>query len=525
MNYGNFSAPIFGQTLDLTSLLATYGIGGSSAYSKALLTATPTTWLDIYGQFLFSQPNSHVNYQQTDAGNLYLQSQILFYSSEQYLIAAEAEQPHTTASLGAEIRPFKRVRIVESWMTDRLHESGSAASTGSLLNPFASIPLSSLLATTLASNYSQEAIDVYFDATSKLTLRGGYRYVWGDASYAFLPAAGLASSDQEQLRRNVGVGGVTFRPSQKVSVTGEFEGASSSGVYFRTSLYNYEKVRAQVHYQPLQSLSVSADFTLLNNQNPLPGLNYEYSSHQESLSFYWSPRASKIFDIQGSYSRSDLKSNIGYLDPGTLSPQISSYRDNAHTATALIDLAWPHGKRFAPKLAAGGSFFISSGSQPTSYYQPMAKLWLPIGKHVSWFSEWRYYGYGETFNLYEGFRTHLVITGVRFTPMNRALILLLRFLVWGVRRKLLGRFGPGRAPVSNAFLHPMPQRERNRRNCRARPWPSHGPRLQSCVTRRHHVESRAHHVGLHARASDHGRRVGPARSAGPDGVLLRSAFL
>jgi len=416
VNYGNFSAPIFGQTLDLTSLLATYGIGGSSAYSKALLTATPTTWLDIYGQFLFSQPNSHVNYQQTDAGNLYLQSQILFYSSEQYLIAAEAEQPHTTASLGAEIRPFKRVRIVESWMTDRLHESGSAASTGSLLNPFASIPLSSLLATTLASNYSQEAIDVYFDATSKLTLRGGYRYVWGDASYAFLPAAGLASSDQEQLRRNVGVGGVTFRPSQKVSVTGEFEGASSSGVYFRTSLYNYEKVRAQVHYQPLQSLSISADFTLLNNQNPLPGLNYEYSSHQESLSFYWSPRASKIFDIQGSYSRSDLKSNIGYLDPGTLSPQISSYRDNAHTATALFDLAWPHGKRFAPKLAAGGSFFISSGSQPTSYYQPMAKLWLPIGKHASWFSEWRYYGYGETFNLYEGFRTHLVITGVRFTP-------------------------------------------------------------------------------------------------------------
>ena len=102
------------------------------------------------------------------------------------------------------------------------------------------------------------------------------------------------------------------------------------------------------------SLSVSADFTLLNNQNPLAGTNYKYSSHQESLSFYWSPRGSKIFDIQGSYSRSDLKSNIGYLDPGTLSPQVSRYRDNAHTATALLDLAWPHGKRFAPKLAAGG---------------------------------------------------------------------------------------------------------------------------------------------------------------------------
>jgi hypothetical protein len=414
-NYGNVSAPILGQTLDLTNLLAAYGIGGSSAYTKALLTATPTTWLDIYGQFLFSQPDSQVNYQQTDTGSLYLQSQALFYSSEQNLITASSQQPHTSGSFGAEIRPLKRVRIVESWLTDRLHDAGSSASTQTLvLSPYAAIPLSSLLATTLASNYSQEAIDIFYDATSKLTLRGGYRFVWGDSSYAFLPPEGLASSAQEQLRQNIGVGAATFRPSQKISVTGEFEGGASSGVYFRTSLYDYQKVRAQVHYQPLQSLSISADFTLLNNQNPLAGTNYDYSASQESLSFYWSPHG-KIFDIQGTYSRSDLKSNISYLEPETLTPQLSAYRDNAHTGSALFDLAWPHGRRFAPKLAAGGSFFISSGSQPTSYFQPTAKLWVPLGKHVNWFSEWQYYGFGEAFLLYQGFRTHLVTTGVRFS--------------------------------------------------------------------------------------------------------------
>jgi hypothetical protein len=307
------------------------------------------------------------------------------------------------------------MRIVESWLTDRLHDAGSSAATQTLLSPYASLPLSSLLATALAYDYNQEALDIFYQATSKLTLRGGYRYVWGDASYAFLPPEGLASSAQEQLRQNIGVGAATFRPSQKISVTGEFEGGASSGVYFRTSLYNYQKVRAQVHYQPLQSLSVSADFTLLNNQNPLAGTNYDYSTSQESLSFYWSPHG-KIFDIQGTYSRSDLKSNISYLEPETLSPQLSAYRDNAHTGTALFDLNWPHGKRFAPKLSAGGSFFISSGSQPTSYYQPTARLWVPLSKHATWFSEWQYYGYGEVFNLYEGFRTHLVTTGVRFTP-------------------------------------------------------------------------------------------------------------
>jgi hypothetical protein len=414
VNYGNVSAPILGQTLDLTNLLAAYGIGGSSTYTKALLTANPTTWLDFYGQFLFSQPDSHVSYQQTDAGSLYLQSQVLFYSSEQNLITASSQQPHTSGSLGAEIRPLKRMRIVESWLTDRLHDAGSSAGTDTLMLAGASMPLSSLLATTLASNYSQEAIDIFYDATSKLTLRGGYRFVWGDSSYAFLPPEGLASSAQEQLRQNIGLGAATFRPSQKISVTGQFEGGSSRGVYFRTSLYNYQKVRVQVHYQPLQQLSISADFTLLNNQNPLAGTNYDYSASQESLSFYWSPHG-KIFDIQGTYSRSDLKSNISYLEPETLTPQLSTYRDNAHTGSALFDLTWPHGKRFAPKLAAGGSFFISSGSQPTSYFQPTAKLWVPLGNHVNWFSEWQYYGYGEAFLLYQGFRTHLVTTGLRFT--------------------------------------------------------------------------------------------------------------
>lgn len=68
-----------------------------------------------------------------------------------------------------------------------------------------------------------------------------------------------------------------------------------------------------------------------------------------------------------------------------------------------------------PKLTAGGSFFISSGSNPSNYYQPIAKLLLPLGKNVNWFTEWRYYGYGEAFYLYEGFRAHLVTTGLRFT--------------------------------------------------------------------------------------------------------------
>ena len=418
-NYGNNNAPYLGQTLDLKYLSAAYGIGGTSVFTRGLLTANVTSWLDFYGQFQYSQPDSTVNYQQYNTGNLASPNPLLFFTSQQYLVSSAAKLPHTTANLGAEIRPFRRIRILQSWLTDRLHEAGSDQSTNTLANPPASsAQLSAILASTLASNYNQEEVNAYFEATSTLIFRGGYRYVWGDAHDATLPAAGLVSSDHATLHRNVALGGITYRPSSKLRLSAESESASSTGAYFRTSLYNYEKVRAQARYQVTGSLTVSADFSFLNNQDPQPGVNYDYQFQQESLSLFWAP-AKKWFDVQGSYSRSALRSDLGYLQPQDLTPQQSRYRDNAHIATALFNLKLARNSKSAaghtPRLALGGSMFRSSGSRPTAYYQPKGQLWVPLSKRTTWFTEWTYYGYGEIFYLYEGFRTHLATTGLRFT--------------------------------------------------------------------------------------------------------------
>ena len=415
-NFGNVATPILGQKTALTSLLASYGVRGTSIYSKGLFTAAAASWLDLYGQFLYSQPDTNVSYQQTAAGNLLLQNQLLFYTSQQYLVSAAAKLPHTSGSLGAEIRPLRRVRVVQSWLTDRLHNTAAATSAQTLTTGQPnSLQTAALLASSLVTNYNQEEVDIFYDAAARLTIHGGYRYVWGDASDAILPPAGLMSSDRAKLRRNVGIGGVTFRPGQKLTIRTDAEAASSGGAYFRTSLYDYQKIHAQARYQPLTSLSLTADFTLLDNNNPVPGVNYDFRSQQESLSFFWSPGGGKFADFQGSYTRSTLHSNIGYLAPQTLQAQTSVYRDDAHTATALLNLKLPQVHGTAPKLSTGGSFFISSGSRATSYYQPLATLWLPVGKKMSLFADWRYYGYGEAFYLYEGFRTNLVTAGLRFT--------------------------------------------------------------------------------------------------------------
>jgi hypothetical protein len=412
-NYGNVSKPVLGQTTNLSGLLAAYGIRSTSIFTRGLFTAEPAPWLDLYGEFLYSQPKNDTNYQQNLSGNLLEFNPLLVYTRQSFLLSSAAKLPRTTGSYGFELRPASRVRVAANWMTDRLHNAGSAASSQVSGNTGAGQQTLEQLNSALVNNYNQVEMNLFYDATSKLMLRGGYRYVWGDASDSVLPPAGLVSADRGSLRRNVGLGGLKYQPVQKLSFTAEAEVGSSGANYFRTSLYNYQRVRAQARYQVLKSLTLTAAFSGLLNNNPTSGVDLDSQALQESLSLFWNP--GKIWSLQGTYTRSTVHSDLGYLNPGTLEPQMSRYRDNAHTVTALFEIKPPMRYGVAPTITAGGSFFTSSGSRPTNYYQPAVRVRMPLGKQLAWFSEWRYYGYGEAFYNYEGFRTHMLITGLRLT--------------------------------------------------------------------------------------------------------------
>jgi hypothetical protein len=268
VNAGNFTTPLLGQTLDLTSLSETYGIRGHSIYSKGLLTANVTSWLDVSGHFLFSQPDSTVNFQALSTGNQLVLNQVLFYMGEQTLISAESKLPHTSAGLGGEIRPFRRLRILPSWMTDRMHSSGGSASQQNLSTTTGPVALDTLLSSALATNYNQAEISAMFDLTSKITIRGGYRYVWGDATDVIFPVSELAGFEQGKIRRNVALAGVVWRPLKRLTINGDFEDGSSGSTYFQTSLYDYQKVRVRGRYQASKNLSISASASVLNNRNP-----------------------------------------------------------------------------------------------------------------------------------------------------------------------------------------------------------------------------------------------------------------
>jgi hypothetical protein len=415
-NYGDNTTPLLGQTLELTSLQQAYGIRGSSIYTKALATASPFSWLNLYGQFLFSEPRIDVHYTDLATGNFALLSELLFYSGQQNIGTGAANQPHTSGNVGFEMRPFRRLRIIESWMTDRYHDAASPLDAEQiLLTPKTLGPdLITAANYSQAVNYNQQQTDVLFDLTSRLTLRGGYRYVWGDATVLAGPLSQSGPLAYGQLSRNVGLAGLTFRASQKLSVNLDYEGASSDRIYFRTSLNDYYKLRARARYQLAASLMLQANFQVLNNQNPNAAIQYNFGSRDNSLAVYWTPAGGKRISVMGEYDRSTVSSSIDYLGL-FLSPAVSAYRENAHTASSAIDIALPGYAGLTPKFTAGGSLFISSGTRPSSYYQPLMRLSLPLQKHVSWNTEWKYYGYGEQFYLYEGFRAHVFMTGLRLS--------------------------------------------------------------------------------------------------------------
>ena len=112
-NFGNHTTPFFGEQLMLTNLAQTYGIRGNSIYSKVLLTADPFSWISVFGQFLYSRPDTTVHYSQFNTGQFVNLDTLLFFTSEFDLVNATAKQPHTSGTFGFELRPMKRLRVIE----------------------------------------------------------------------------------------------------------------------------------------------------------------------------------------------------------------------------------------------------------------------------------------------------------------------------------------------------------------------------------------------------------------------------
>jgi hypothetical protein len=402
--FGDVLTPVLGAKQTLQGLGIGYNVRGHSYYSKGIVAMNPTSWLTVSGDFIFAQPVTNTKFTDALTGTLYSSTLLQLIGGQTDLLFADARMPHSTGSINVEVRPTKRLRVISYFLTDHLHNAAGALLTQTLLAGTTPVNLSQLSSDRLVVNQNQEEVDLFYDLTSHLTLRGGYRYVWGDSQVrAELQAVPFENG---RLSRNVGIGGITYRLGQKLRIVGDFEASQSDQSFYRTSLRNYQKARIRASYDLFSTLRLSGDFTLLNNNDPDPLVHYEFKTKAESLSAFWTPKTKKQFSLLLDYTRSTVHSDILYLIPQNLTTATSYYRDNAHTGTALGSYRW---------FSLGGSFVVSSGSRPTQYYQPLARVSVPVRKGIQWNAEWRYYGYTESFYGYENFRSNQFTTSLRLT--------------------------------------------------------------------------------------------------------------
>ena len=412
-NFGNRTTPLQGQALLLTNVNENYRIRGDGIYSRGLVTANPFTWLDVYGQFLYSQPTTDTKFEGNATGQFVQLNPLLLFSAQTFAVNSTAKMPHTAGSAGFELRPFRRLRILESWQTNRLHNAGSALLLQTLLvNGNQPLPPEAF-ADRLVSNYNRQEVNALFDLTRRIMLRGGYRYEWGNAGVG--PSALLPAGQTGELKRNVGLAGLNIRIARKLNVNADLEAASASRVFFRPSLADYQLGRVRASYQLLPSLNLGYNFKILNNQNPNPAIQYDYLSYSNTVSAQWSPNGGRRVAMLGEYSYQNVSSDLSFLTPQDLSPSLSVYRERNHTGTALVDLGLPGYAGLSPRLSLGGALYVSGGTRPTNYYQPLVRLVAPLQKNVAVTAQYNYYGFSERFFAFENFRSNQFQIGLRFT--------------------------------------------------------------------------------------------------------------
>ncbi len=404
---GNRPTPLLGQQLRLDSLAESYHVRGRSHYSRGALAVNPVSWATIAADFTYTNSKLDSLYRQDSTGRFVIPWSLLAASGGMASTTGVAKMPRPSASVRTEVRPLGRLRVVDVWSTDRLHN----AATVLLVEQFAlasrTTGAQSFTANRLAWAHNQNEALAFVDLTKHFILRGGHRYTWGDAittSASVLNSRPLRS----RLRGNVGLAGLAFRTEKTMRANVDFEAGSTSNAFLRTSLRDYRKFRARGSYAPWPggSWSVSGDFSWLSNENPGPGANWDFGFQAATAVLEWFPNEGKRYRVLAEYMRSTSHSRIDFIVPQHYIAGRSAFREDANTGTFLFTFQPGSLNARQPGLSLGGSIYASTGSRPTRYYQPRARFSWPLHRNIRWNAEWRWFAMAQRIYAIEDFASH-----------------------------------------------------------------------------------------------------------------------
>ena len=386
-NYGRREAPYNGQRLVLNGLDQAFTADGHTIYERVAGQANPWSWLDVAGQYTHAQQMMNATDNYAARGLFYTPPTLAFQTALTGIALTETKQPRNAASFRVEARPFAKLRLIESWLTDRLNTAPGV----------------------MTWNFTDQQLLAILDVTKRVTLRGGQRSVWGDAR---LRPPQLGGPDTGMLRRQAALAGFTVKPIQAIRWDTDYEGTySADRNVVRTTPTDYQKVRSKARYQIAPPLEVSASFSSIDNTTR----DYKFHNRVVSFDAVWHPGGGKAWSVVGGYTHQNYASGIDYYIPQILEKARAEYRERGHSVHAFAE--W-NGKRC--QFAVGGVSLTSDGSRPLHLYQPVARVSVPTGKRLSWHAEWRWHELSDRALGPDSFGAHLVRVSARWSPPPRA---------------------------------------------------------------------------------------------------------
>jgi hypothetical protein len=413
-NYGNRANPYLGQQLFLNTAKQLYYIRGQGPYTKAMVTTTPADWIDLYIQYLHSSAKTKSTLNQDETGLLAVQT--AFYTGGVDLIYGDARMPRDSGSFGTELRIKPWLRFRETLDMDKFRSSSSLLTVSTFTSPTQSLYQRINSGDHVDVSRNTDTMELIADAGRHITLRGGFRHEWG-ASQWRAASLNYVPTEQGRLQRNVYLGGLVARAGTRFNASIDVERGETIQTYYRTGLYDTYKLRTQLRYGVSKDLRLHASYMQFTNRNNVTTIDrISYRADSATGGAEWRPRGSRKFMILADYNYSAIHSDVLYLLPAYLLARpaaLSAYRDYAHTGTGLIDMVLPITRHYSGRLTAGGSWVHTTGLRQVDYYQPQGRIQLPVTPKFEFFSEWRWYGLTQPQYVYEGFRTHIVMTGLR----------------------------------------------------------------------------------------------------------------
>jgi hypothetical protein len=413
-NPGNRRTSLFGTTMFLNTLSQVYGARGNMGFFRVSFKAQPFSWVDFAGQFGFSQASSTIKFSETATGQLVTQATPQTFTGLTSTAPGSALNPRPSGNVSMMLRPWRRLRLVDSYDTTRLHNAtGSVFSqTFTGVTGLLGLVVPSTISTVapalnfVAMDYNRHQLEALYDVAPRVTVRGGWRSEW---SQWVQPGDTPGELETQKDQRNVALGGVDFSAPGGLMLNFSTEVGIGAKTLMRASLFDYHKIKVGGRYNVKPWLRVNGKYTRLWNENNRPDINLFSHNHEVSFGLLIAPHNGRRFTFSGDWMYQVYSANIPIILPPFFTPGASAWQQNGSYLGSFVNLNVFRGA----SLNFGGSMLAVHGTHPTGYCQPRAELMVPLHAHLTWFSNWQYWDYNEKFTAFENFSANLFTTGLR----------------------------------------------------------------------------------------------------------------